>query len=354
MANQDRVVRRVTLSDQKKTNKSSTKSTRESNRTHIEILKSGAKAWNKWRSENDKIIPNLDNLELDYFDLQSYELSNASFFGASLTNVWFKGATLNNAPFCAAELLGCELEETECMDVKFNDAYLNGVSFDNACINGADFTGATLEEVFLEQVDLTEVVFDRTTLTNVRYPEDKPYPAMTDGSDSILITRRDRWLNWSKLRAIGLFPLFEVSWAGLMFSLVIINGVKFLNIHQPIDYYKYPIPIPESLSWVLLSSICLVIGSTLYRVACPDRIQTFSETQWVERHQNPRLLYLIDSWSYRSSRLFFLNWGGWRRFSQWHTLIFTILGGFLALWLAIKSIATALIYLYVPFDVSWA
>jgi hypothetical protein len=59
------------------------------NREHLKILKQGIEAWNKWRAENIRIIP----------DLSGAGLSFANLRGADL-----KGAFLGNADLCDAEL----------------------------------------------------------------------------------------------------------------------------------------------------------------------------------------------------------------------------------------------------------
>jgi len=119
-------------------------------------------------------------------------------------------------------------------------------------------------------------------------------------------------------------------------SLIIINGVGFLNDHKfVVSALRYPLPIPDRTTLLFVSSIFLAIGSTIFKVACPSRIQEFSETQWVEQHGHPRLHYLAVSMSWRS----------WRRPAQWATAFFTLLGGLLALWLMIDSIKLAISYL---------
>jgi len=48
------------------------------------------------------------------------------------------------------------------------------------------------------------------------------------------------------------------------------------------------------MTFILLDTLLLVAGSTLYRFRCPERIQEFSEHQWVEEHGHPRLIYIGD------------------------------------------------------------
>ena len=32
----------------------------------------------------------------------------------------------------------------------------------------------------------------------------------------------------------------------------------------------------------------------MYKLKCPERVQAFSETEWVEAHGRPRLLYIAE------------------------------------------------------------
>ena len=142
---------------------------------------------------------------------------------------------------------------------------------------------------------------------------------------------RDHWLNWSRLRGIGSFPLFGVSWTTFGFSLLYINTIGFLNRTKFVQAFSYPLPIPDRVSLLLIPALLIVLGSTMHKIACPSRTQDFSETQWVEEHKNPRLGYIADSLS-----------RGWRRWMQWPTAAFTILGGVLAGYLVFESLFYAI------------
>ena len=83
--------------------------------------------------------------------------------------------------------------------------------------------------------------------------------------------------------------------------------------------------------FVLISCLLLVLGSTLYRICCPSRVQHFSETAWVEEHGKPRLQYYAESLR--------------RRFWQWPTLLFTVSGGLLALLLVGERLVLAFGYI---------
>jgi len=123
-----------------------------------------------------------------------------------------------------------------------------------------------------------------------------------------------------------------VSWSALAFSLIYLYYIDLLNHTQFLQFIDYPIPTPVRMVWVLRSSLLLVIGSTLYTTVCPARVQEFSETQWVEQHRHPRLLYIAEKLR--------------RRWVQWPTLITTVVGGLIALWLVCERLIQLIDYIF--------
>ena len=94
------------------------------------------------------------------------------------------------------------------------------------------------------------------------------------------------------------------------------------------QWLTFEIPFPLRSQLIVISSLLLVAGSTLYRVGCPARVQEFSETEWVEAHGHPRLLYISDSLS--------------RSWLVWPTTILTGTGGLLAVGLMVDFLLTAM------------
>ena len=86
------------------------------------------------------------------------------------------------------------------------------------------------------------------------------------------------------------------------------------------------------MKWILISSVLLVLGSTVYAWTCPQRVLHFSETEWVEEQGKVRLHYLAASLSQR----------GW----QWPAAFFTLSGGLIAISLVIERIGIAFGYIF--------
>lgn len=107
------------------------------NPKHLEILKRGGKAWNKWRLKHNDVIPDLANAELSdtnlsFAELSYANLSNANLFRANLSYADLKYANLSNT-------------------------HLGLVDFSHTSLSSADFTGAALGLTTFADNDLSEV-----------------------------------------------------------------------------------------------------------------------------------------------------------------------------------------------------
>ena len=68
------------------------------NSRHLKILGHGVEAWNNWREDNPKIIPNLSNA-----NLRGRYLQNANFEKTNIKGTNFTNADLTNARFTEAK-----------------------------------------------------------------------------------------------------------------------------------------------------------------------------------------------------------------------------------------------------------
>lgn len=275
------------------------------NQEHIEMLKQSMERWNDWRRVNKRMKPDLAEADLKEANLYLLDLS-----GADLS-----GSNLDAATLIKADLRGADLSFT----------HLTGSSWDEARINA------------------------KTKLKYIRFVTE--HSSIDDGTDTLIIPWHLKYLQWSSIRNIGQLPLFGVSWIGLATSLLILNNLGWWNSsfsrqillfasgRGPIpEHLTLEIPIPGQLVLTVITALLLVIGSTLYKFACPQRIQTFTEVEWVEQHRHPRLLYLSESFSRPILRVV--------------TLFFLLLGGLLALCLLKTSIVSATRYAW-PVMVQW-
>ncbi|MBT3353086.1 MAG: toll/interleukin-1 receptor domain-containing protein [Nitrospinaceae bacterium] len=111
------------------------------NKEHLDILKKGVPAWNKWRENNQKIQPDLSETNLSGADLGGTDLS---------------GTNLNGANLSEAKLFGANLGVTDLSGANLNGANLILANLIKTFLNGADLTTALLGETIFSDVDLSE------------------------------------------------------------------------------------------------------------------------------------------------------------------------------------------------------
>jgi hypothetical protein len=209
---------------------------------HVELVKRGAEAIRQWREEHPKV-----QLELHRADL--------------------RGATLHGA-----HLHGADLET-----VRFTPA--------------GDSEGADLGN---------DAQFFETS--------HRPWP--------------ERWLDWERLRVVGRLPLFGVSYTVLLLIPIVFYGLALYNdkidlarawaaqavpspdhpLHRlpPLLLERlHPRPLPSQSLLLLISTVLLAVGSTLYTFFCPSRVKEFSRDQWRDQLGRSLLHYWPLAWKHR-------------------------------------------------------
>ena len=122
--------------------------------------------WNKWRSEDHSIKPNLSGedlaeMDLDGVDFSEADLSDTDLFGSSLNSANLKMASLTNADLSDCSLVGAELYKADLtqatlLKVNMSGADLGATTFSKADLRGSNLSGANLEEADLSGADLRE------------------------------------------------------------------------------------------------------------------------------------------------------------------------------------------------------
>lgn len=259
-------------------------------------------------------------------------LSHANCRKARFDDCEMHRTTIGWADFGEASLRGAELTGVSAVEIRFVGADLRGALLDQASLHRADFTRADLRKTRLDGSNLTMVTFREarfgpgTQLRLAEFETDK-HNIGHDESDTVRLSVYDRWASWGRLRGVGALPLFEVSYLGLTAAIVLVTAIGYLNETQTLQQLSYPIPLPNRTLLLLGSSLFLVLGTTLYRIRCPNRIQEMSETAWVEQYSHPRLLYLAQSLRHPVTRGV--------------TAFFTLLGGVGAAWLLVDRLIVA-------------
>lgn len=84
---------------------------------HLDILAEGTVSWNRWRSQNPSLRPDLSGADLGGLDLRDVDLSGALLSGAilvgtDLRNADLRGADLRGTDLFHADLSGAELSKS--------------------------------------------------------------------------------------------------------------------------------------------------------------------------------------------------------------------------------------------------
>jgi uncharacterized protein YjbI with pentapeptide repeats len=145
------------------------------NPEHLEILRQGVYAWNKWRKENPDIRPDLQKADLRganlrRADLRRAILHQAKLARATLIDANLGGATLRMANLRAADLAHAFLNEGDLrgatlVTANLRGADLSGADLSNGSACGANLRGVDLREACLIGADLRETDLRRAELS---------------------------------------------------------------------------------------------------------------------------------------------------------------------------------------------
>ena len=208
------------------------------------------------------------------------------------------------------------------------NAYLHA-----ADLRGADLRGADLREVHLHEARLAGAKMSTVRGTYWAYGVETTQltPPFNTSSDAFYFETcirpwPERWLDWERLRVVGRLPLFGASYFALILIPIIFYGLAFYNdqvalvqawakqvMAQPehllhrlaslVLAHLHPRPIPQQSLLLLVSTVLLAVGSTLYTFFCPSRVKEFSRDQWCDQLGHSLVHYWPLAWKYRYIRL---------------------------------------------------
>src|SRR5215471_11462591 len=108
------------------------------NTQQLEILKSGAAEWKRWRDTHPKDAIDLRDADLAGMDLAGRDLSGANFSHANLEGSNFDGGDLHDGKFVQANLARANFSRTNLRDADLTHARIGGANFSHADVGGAD------------------------------------------------------------------------------------------------------------------------------------------------------------------------------------------------------------------------
>ena len=117
------------------------------NEDHVARLKQDTTAWNRWRGENESVIP-----DLRYADLSGANLARADLSLADLRQADLR-ADMSDANLFSANLTLADLDRADLSDANLSGANLSHLDLDGTVLNRAVF-----RETILADMDLTNVI----------------------------------------------------------------------------------------------------------------------------------------------------------------------------------------------------
>lgn len=134
------------------------------NKDHLEIIKKGAHAWNKWREENPDILPDLFKANLSYVNLYGINLKKANLWEARLKNATMRRADLSGCDLCFADVSGADLAGADLRDANLTEADMSGANLSWTDIRRANLWGANLSRTNMSYSDLSNADLNEVDL----------------------------------------------------------------------------------------------------------------------------------------------------------------------------------------------
>lgn len=158
------------------------------NQEHLDILKQGVGAWNKWRREHKGVRPELAGADLRAADLRDADLRDANLgeaclICAYLDGVDLSGADLSEADLTSSDLSGANLRGARLREAYLGEAYLGGVRLCDADLSGANLNDANLGGADLTGADLTGADLTDAYINGANLSDARLNGAYLDGAD---------------------------------------------------------------------------------------------------------------------------------------------------------------------------
>jgi len=178
------------------------------NQEHLEVIRCGTIAWNRWRRKHLRVQPDLTEADLhgaklcrllfseairsgesfegtleDTENVTSVYLEQVDFRKANLSEANFEGADCNLADFCEAALSDANFHEADLYRANLSKSDLRRACLNHARIQRARFIQANLQDTDLEYSDAREADFEKAKLEGAKLGGVDLYRANFNGAN---------------------------------------------------------------------------------------------------------------------------------------------------------------------------
>ncbi|MCH7960591.1 MAG: pentapeptide repeat-containing protein [Candidatus Hydrogenedentes bacterium] len=254
------------------------------------------------------------------------DFTNVEFDDCDFGNRLFRRCNFRSAKFRFKENVLARLYFIECdlAYAKFNEAFLDQSKFDGCEFEGTDFNRCRMDRVsFKDAKNLHKI---RGSISCLIQSDNSGRPEDVIDFDRYEPPWHVRWFTWEFLRKFGQIPLFGVSYSIITVMILATWGLQRLNefVSHAQIWVEKTAQVPEE--WVKLTgdvlregltglvlgrqsvalfvgAVCLAIASTIYALACDNRIKEYSKDAWTIIHGKSSFHYLPLSWQF-----WYLRW----------------------------------------------
>ncbi len=144
------------------------------NLKHLSLLQEGREVWNKWRTENEDIDPDLSHLKI---------LAKANLGNFNLSNVDFRELILVEAKLDLAYLGGANLTDVDLMRASCHGTSFVGANLTNADFSKARFSVTIFGRIHIAVPELFQMWSQGTVLSGTNFSEAEMSGCVFSGMD---------------------------------------------------------------------------------------------------------------------------------------------------------------------------